>query len=165
MKATQKMKNKRFSVAIPKNLSRAAFIVCALILLIPIAFTLLQGEQNSAMYVCFLLLDLPFLFGGLWARNYRIEVDGDRISVRRWNGARYSFEVSQIEKVVHRVNHTAMGMSEVIKIKAKRRKASAETLMEGFGQMKTYIQERVPEDRIRVIEKEFTKQMGRNERK
>lgn len=133
------LKNKRFSVAFPKNLSRAAFIFCALVLLNPVAFTLFQGERNPAMYVCFLLFDLPFLFGGLWARIYRIDVDGDRISVRRGNGTRYSFEVSEIETVVHRVNHTAMGMSEAIKIETKRHKASAETLMEGFGQMKTYI--------------------------
>ena len=49
-------------------------------------------------------------------------------------------------------------MSEAIRVKAKRRKASAETLMEGFEQMKAYILERVPEDRVRVIEKVFVKQ-------
>ena len=154
----ERSSSKRFSVAFPKSLSRAAFAFCAFILLIPLAFTLFQGERNPAMYVCFLLFDLPFLFCGIWARNYRIDVDGDRICVRRWNGTRYSFEASEIEAVVHRVNHTAMGMSEAIRIKAKRHKASAETLMEGFEQMKAFIQERVPEDRVRVIEKVFVKQ-------
>ncbi|MGX8773785.1 MAG: hypothetical protein ACSW8G_01860 [Bacillota bacterium] len=147
------MSNSKITVTIPRGLSRELFLLCVVILMIPVAFTLFQNERNPAMYVCFALLVIPFLFGGFWAKNYRIVVKDDRFTVRRWNGTQYSFDVSEIEKVTRKINDSGMGTIDAFVIRTGRRKISVDNLMMGSEKMGAYLLEHVPEDRIEVVER------------
>ena len=147
------MSYEHFSVTFPKSISRFFFVLCIIILLIPIAFTLFQGERNPAMYVCFLLFGIPFLLSGIWMRNYRIDVEGSHVSVSRGIGIWYSFEVSDIAKIICKVKNTRMGTSTAIQIFAQHHKIAVSNLMKGSERLSEYIQERVPVELIRVVDK------------
>lgn len=132
------------------------FLFCLVSVAIPLAFTLFQGERNPVMYVCFALLLLPFLICGVWTQLYRIDVYLDEIHVRRGIGTRYSFTLSEIIRVEHRIHHTNAGTNEKITFFTARHKASVETMMiQGFEQMKTYLYENVSSDKIDVKERNY----------
>lgn len=106
------------------------------------------------MTICFILISIPFLIGGIWVKNYQIDVEGSRVKVRRGIGTTYSFEIQDVQKVIRRINHTRTGTTGKCTIYVKNHKLSVESAMTGFEVMLGYITDNVPAERI--ITKEIT---------
>ena len=140
----------RFSVKIPKSISCFMLLTGLVTLIIPVLFTVFQGKLPVAAYCLFFLLSLPFLIAALWMSLFQIDVEEDRWTVRRGIGIRYSFQVSEIEKVEYKIKQTGMGTSVAICIFAKRHKIAVSNMMGGSDKLDAYIQNIVPADRIVV---------------
>ena len=78
----------------------------------------------------------------------------DSITVKRGIGKEYSFNISEITKVVRRVNiNSGIGTMIKITIYTKSRHVSAESLMTGCDNMDSYIVENVDPQKIVTKEK------------
>lgn len=152
------MEKRRFYVAIPKGLFQMVLPICILVFVIPFTIMLFQHSLNPIVLLFFFILDTPLIFSAFWTKNYRIAIEDNHITVRRALGRRFSFEISDIEKVIYRINHTQMGITEKYTIYAEKHRFSVESLMIGYAPMKIYIQTYVPKNKIITKEKTFQNQ-------
>ncbi len=135
------MKYKHFKIYIPRIIFRIGFFFCVFVMAIPLIVMLVQHSWNTIMFVCFLLFVIPFVIGSVWAKNYQIQVDGERITVRRGNGTCFDFETKEIQKVTRKITHTKNGINEKFEIHANHHRVSVEPIMVGYEQMAKYIRE------------------------
>ena len=147
------MQTTRFVVKHPKGLCGFMLFTWLVILIVPVAFTVFQGPLPIAAYCIFLLLGLPFFLGMIWMKVFRVDVDGEEITVRRGIGSRYGFRVAEIERVVYIIKETGMGTSRAIQIFVGRHKLAVSNMLEGADALDAYVQEFVSKDKIEVIER------------
>lgn len=85
----------------------------------------------------------------LWSKVPKITVEGDKITVRKWTGFKYTFTVDDIIEVQCQSTDTSMGLDESFLIKTKQgKKVAIGTLMNGFENMASYIEKNVEQDKI-----------------
>lgn len=146
------MKN-RFKVCAPGwyyKLMLAGFLI---LMLIPVLFYLIDNS-SPVWIVVFAVLLSPFLAAAFWSYRFRITVCQDSITVKRGIGKEYSFNTSEITKVVRRVNiNSGIGTMIKITIYTKSRHVSVESLMTGCDKMDSYITENVDPQKIITKEK------------
>ena len=144
---------KRFTVRLPGwyyKLMIAGFLI---LMLIPVLFYLIGGDSPIGIIVFAVLLS-PFLAAAFWSYRFRITVCQDSITVKRGIGKEYSFNISEITKVVRRVNiNSGIGTMIKITIYTKSRHVSVESLMTGCDNMDSYIVENVDPEKIVTKEK------------
>ena len=144
--------SKTFKVCLPKWHYKFMIVGVLILMLIPVLFYLIDGSSPIWIIVFAILLS-PFLVAALWSYRFRITVRQDIITVRRGIGKEYSFNISEITKVVRRVNiNNNLGTMVKITIYTKSRHVSVETLMTGCDKMESYIAENV--DAGKIITKE-----------
>lgn len=153
------LKKNDFSVYPPPAIGKMVFWGALLFTMVPVAFTIFQGRQHPACYICFALLVTPFFCFSVWAKFFRVTVKENVITVQRGIGTKYSFPVSEITKATRRLNHTKLGNTEnitmgKITIKTKSHKVSVDSLMLNVEKMDAFIREQVSPDLI--ITKEIT---------
>lgn len=145
----EKAGKETFCVRAPKFIPALMFAGTAMLLLIPIAFTLFDGVQHWLAYVSFSLMALPFLLLGIWLSVFRITVDKDMICIRRGIGSTYCFNVADITKVVRKTNHnTTMGTVRLLSVWTGRRRWKVDPLMINSHVMDEYLRKKVPSERI-----------------
>lgn len=146
------MKN-RFKVCAPGwyyKLMLAGFLI---LMLIPVLFYLIDNS-SPVWIVVFAVLLSPFLAAAFWSCRFRITVCQDSITVKRGIGKEYSFNISEITKVVRRVNiNSGIGTMIKITIYTKSKHVSVESLMTGCDNMDSYIIENVDPQKIVTKEK------------
>ena len=79
---------------------------------------------------------------------FRVDVDEDKIVVRRGIGTKYSFTLADIEKVVCIIRPIGVGTSKAFQIYLKGHKLSVGNMMDGFEKMDVYIQNSIPQAKI-----------------
>lgn len=99
--------------------------------------------SGSSVYAGNIITILPWLAVMIWQKMFKITVNDNTITVRRWIGRKYSFDVSKIVKVDWRTVGTMFGMDEIIKIRTASNHVTIYAVMMGTEDMKTYILENV----------------------
>ena len=135
------MKIKRsFTVTNPRIIFELGMILVAFFVVFVILNTIFAEPPHLAMYVCAILfVFLPCSIVMLWSKLFKVTVKGNRITVRKGTGKKYSFDVSEIVKVDWKIVETKMGKNEKITIRTASKHFSVETLMNGFNNMSAYI--------------------------
>lgn len=151
------MKNGQFKVHGSKEVFRYSSIFSILLIIVPSLIMLFSNHWNSALFICCFVMDIPFVIGSIWIKNYQIDVNGNQICVRRGFGKRFSFKIEDIEQVVQRITHTGQGATTKYTIYEKNNTFSIDYLMIGYKQMEDYILENIPLDKIITKEKTLSK--------
>lgn len=111
--------------------------------------TIVSGPLHPALYISALVIVIiPCTAALLWAALFKITVDGETITVRRGNGFKYSFHVSEIVRVDRKIVDTGMGINEKTIIKTAKRKVAIGTLMRNADKMVKYLLENVDDNKI-----------------
>ena len=142
------MIKKHFSVSIPNIYCRLMMFICLMCLGIPVMFSIFQGEFLLAAFIAFAIFGFPFLCASVWMKLFRVDVDEDKIVVRRGIGTKYSFTLADIEKVVCIIRPIGVGTSKAFQIYLKGHKLSVGNMMDGFEKMDVYIQNSIPQAKI-----------------
>lgn len=113
-----------------------------------------SGPLHIGIYICsVVIVFIPCSIIMLWTKLFKITVNGDQITVRKGNGFKYSFHVSEIVQVDRKIVATGMGLNEITTIRTASRHFSVETLMKNAGMFVDYILENVDSSKINVIKK------------
>lgn len=139
---------KKIIVTCSKSIFLYMLFGVALSLFLPIPFTVFGGSQHIALYIIFGLFALPFAYGTLLSKLFKVTVNGRKITVRKGIGGEYSFEVSEIVKVDWKIVINRMGKNEKITIRTASKHFSVESLMDGFDDMSAYISDNVDNNKI-----------------
>ena len=146
------MTKNKFTVSLPKTFFWYMLCGAAVIVLLPVPFTIFQGVQHVALYILCGAISLPFICYMIKSKLYKISVDGQKITLRK--GIRvYSFDVSEIEKVDWKITITMLGQNDKIVVKTASKRFSVETLMVGFDRMSEYISTNVDTSKIKTHKK------------
>lgn len=109
---------------------------------------------HIGIYICsVVIVFIPCSIIMLWTKLFKITVNGDQITVRKGNGFKYGFHVSEIVQVDRKIVATGMGLNEITTIRTASRHFSVETLMKNAGMFVDYILENVDSSKINVIKK------------
>ena len=138
-----------FDVAAPRGFSRFMLGTTALLALVPIGFAL-AGELPVAGAVSFAILLSPFLLAAVWARRFKVTVRQGLVSVNPGliRGP-WSFTAGDVTKVVRHINHNkSVGTMTKMTVRARGRRVSIETLMQGSEEFEEFILENVDAGRI-----------------
>ena len=79
-------------------------------------FSIFQGEFLLTAFIAFTIFGFPFLCASVWMKLFRVDVDEDKIVVRRGIGTKYSFTLSDIEKVICTIRSIGVGRSKAFQI-------------------------------------------------
>lgn len=142
---------KKFTVTNPSivfwlYLFIVGFFVVAIIL------NIIFSEQFPvSMCVCVtIFIFIPGICVMLWSKIPKITVEGDRITVRKWTGIKYTFTVDDIIEVQCQSTETHLGLDKSFLIKIRQgKKVAISTLMNGFENMAAYIEKNVEQDKIK----------------
>ena len=170
---------KKFEVINPKQTFNMVFYLTLVLIVVTCVINAIANGVEIAMFVCFSLLLLPMIIAYIWMNMYKVMVDGDKITVRRGIGIKYTIDVSEIErinwKIVHNkftqkepmdtvnpkanIVHNVMANNyadnkgnENVIIRTKNRRFSVSTVMIGFSKISKYLKENVDESKIIVKE-------------
>lgn len=149
-------KSDKFTVSNPPILQKLILILVAMVVLINIFFTVTDGPQ-AAMYISFAVFLFPFIVGMVWAKLFKVTVNGRTVSVRRGTGVKYSFDVSEITQVKRKIVYNQMGGNEKLTVKAGSKKFAVGSLMIGFDKLSDYIDKNVDRSKVIVSEKNLNR--------
>lgn len=111
---------KAFDVYIPKWLYKLTIITILTFSIIPIIFCLVEGFNLICIITFAILFIIPFLIAAIWCYRFRVIVRKDTITVKPAFRKKYSFNVSEITKVIRTVVMTrGAGINTKIKVCTK----------------------------------------------
>jgi hypothetical protein len=101
------------------------------------------------------IIVIPLLIITINFKLYRIKVDGSTFTVNRGFRKTYTFDVSDIDRIIWKIHMTQWGRMDIIRIETDsyRRHFRVETYMEGFEKMINYLANHVPESKIEYRKK------------
>ena len=88
---------------------------------------------------------------------FRVTVNGSTITVRKGLIGRFSCDVSDVTKIIWRINFNYMGKMENVAIWIGRKKFAVETLMENSDKFYAFLKENVDPDIIHERTRNFVK--------
>ncbi len=140
---------KAFDVYIPKWLYKLTIITILTFSIIPIIFCLVEGFNLICIITFAILFIIPFLIAAIWCYRFRVIVRKDTITVKSAFRKKYSFNVSEITKVIRTVVMTrGAGINTKIKVCTKYKHVTVELLMIGSDKFYRYIEENVSPEKI-----------------
>ena len=140
---------KAFDVYIPKWLYKLTIITILTFSIIPIIFCLVEGFNLIRIITFAILFIIPFLIAAIWCYRFRVIVRKDTITVKSAFRKKYSFNVSEITKVIRTVVMTrGAGINTKIKVCTKYKHVTVELLMIGSDKFYRYIEENVSPEKI-----------------
>lgn len=145
---------KCLTVTNPPVIFRLCLCILGFFVILVLANTLFAPPPHTAMYVCVtIFVFIPGTIAALWAKMFRIQVEGRTISVRKCLGlVNFRFSVSDIAGVEWKTTATQFGRSEkVLVTTSDGKKVSIETLMVHSEEMIRFIEENVDEMKIKRI--------------
>ena len=149
------MKN-TFRVYLPRWYYKLMFICSLILSMVPTIFCIVDGI-DIACIIAFAIFIVPILMASLWSYRFRITVMEDIITVKQKKKKKYSFNVSEITKVIRKVVlNSGIGTSVKITVYTESKHVSVESLMIGIDKFDRYIKEKVNPEKI------STKVMGEN---
>ena len=146
-------RKKHFTVTLPPLLFwiyMAIFIFFAILLTIEI---ITSENPTAAVIIVSLFILLPCLIVMLWARSFKVEVNGSVIKVRKGLGLIHrSFDVADITLVQAELADSKLGrIQSLILYRAGRKAVSVGTTMPGFEKFRKYITENVDESKFQQV--------------
>lgn len=149
------MKN-TFRVYLPRWYYKLMFICSLILSMVPTIFCIVDGI-DIACIIAFAIFIVPILMASLWSYRFRITVREDTITVKPGFRKKYSFNVSEITKVIRKVVlNSGIGTNVKITVYTESKHVSVESLMIGIDKFDRYIKEKVDPEKI------STKVMGEN---
>ncbi|MEE0060610.1 MAG: hypothetical protein UE295_07275 [Acutalibacteraceae bacterium] len=141
---------KKFTVTNPSIIFWLYLFIVGFFVVALILNTIFSEQFPIAMCVCVtIVIFIPGIWAMLWSKVPKITVEGDKITVRKWTGFKYTFTVDDIIEVQCQSTDTSMGLDESFLIKTKQgKKVAIGTLMNGFENMASYIEKNVEQDKI-----------------
>lgn len=123
-----------------------------------IVISLIQQKFILPMYIIIILLvTVPSVFALMWINLFSVVANERTITVRRWSGSRFSFDISEIISVQWKIVDTDFIHTEKITVNTANKRFSVDTAMNGFDQLAGYIQGNVDNRRIQYIKKDNRK--------
>ena len=145
-------KRNKFTVTCPNGIARTILFLFALVVVLLVLNTIFSKPPHYPMYItATLFVFIPFSIPLLWLKLFKVIVNGHKITIRKGNGIKYSFDVSEIEYIKWIVtgSNNYMPQLENIRIKTESgKKFAIDTAMDGFDEMSAYIKENVDESKI-----------------
>lgn len=146
----KKKKKTSFTVTYPPIIICLSLVLIAFFVTLTVLYTIFS-DPHPLLYICtIVIVFIPCTSVFLWAKLFKVTVNGNRITVRRHNGFKYSFDVSEIVRVDRKIVETGMGANEIITIRTNSRHFKVETLMRGSDKMLEYILENVNSRKIHI---------------
>lgn len=145
----------RFTVICPPTIFNLGVFLIAIMVALAVIYTLTTEPPHIVMYICFVLIILPFAIGMLYTKMFKVTVEGSTVTVRKTLGFKYSFDVSEIERIDWKISLTAMGKIEKITVRTTKKKFTVENLMIGSDEMIAFLKENVAGGKIRTKIKKF----------
>lgn len=118
----------QFTVTFTRGVIGIIILTFALIIFLPVLFTLTQGVQHITMYVTFGIMALFIACSGLHCIVFKITVNGRSIHVRKGVFSEFILDVSDIDRLDWIVASTGYGHLEDITVRAGSLKFSVATL-------------------------------------
>lgn len=120
------------------------------VLCVVIIWTIIKQEVNIALLVSvFLTLVLPFTWGAIWLRTFKVIIEDDSITVKKY-WSRKEFNIGDCIKAKHKIVDTNFMHSEKISITAKKCKFSVDSSMKNFPDFLNFVKNNLPSEVIEV---------------
>ena len=147
---------KSFELYAPRWYYKLILIISLILSMIPVIFGIKDGFDIISTIV-FAIFITPFFVLALLSYRFRITVREDTITVKPGFRKKYSFNVSEITKVIRKVVlNSGIGTNVKITVYTESKHVSVESLMIGIDKFDRYIKEKVDPEKI------STKVMGEN---
>lgn len=140
-----------FTLKQPKLISQLMFALMGVSLAAVAANLLFAPPPHTGVILVFtVLVFIPCTLIILWAKLFKIEVRGTRVSVQRAFGmVRHHLDVSEITRVKYRNVQNQMGLNQKMTLYTSKGKiVSAETLMVNFEMLDAFIKSNVCNENI-----------------
>ncbi len=151
-------RKKSFTLTQPPVLMWLALMIMGFFLVLMVVDMLATSSLDIAMAVVITMVILiPCTLIFLWAKFFRIKVEGTTISVRRFFGiVNYRFDVTDITAVRCITVQNRMGQNQNIKLYTSTgKKVPVETLMVNSEKMNKFIEENVDQSKFQNSFKTF----------
>lgn len=142
---------KSFTVTQPTMLIWLALILMGVFVAVTVIDMLASGVSIAKLILVTVVIFIPCGLIALWAWLFRIQVEGNVISVRRFFGLiNYRFDVSDITVVACKTVKNQIGQNQKITLYTSTgKKVPIETLMINSEKMIKFIEENVEEEKFR----------------
>ena len=141
--------DKNIKVSCPRSPLRVLVFLNIFFIVLIAVYTFFSDGPHYKMYIAVaILIFLPSVFAGLWLALFSLSVDGEKITVRRFNGAKRSFFVSDILELERKIVHTDMVNTEKITIHTANGKYSVDSAMDNFEELSEFLLNNVSSDKI-----------------
>ena len=151
-------RKKGFTLTQPPMLMWMALMIMGFFLVLMVVHTLAASSPDIAMVaVVTIVILIPCTLVILWAKFFRIKVEGTTISVRRFFGiVNYRFDVTDITVVRCKTVQSRMGRNQKIKLcTSTGKKIPVETLMINSREMIQFLAENVDKSKFQNSFKTF----------
>lgn len=135
----------RFTVKAVDFIQPLALLMTALFAAVCIINTLANGFQKS-MYIAMGLFLLPFWLAWLWAKRFKVTVNGEKLTARKLLRT-YQLTVNEITRVKSLYRDNRRMQLESIKIKTPRGTIRLNAFTLGLDRMAAYLAENVPKEK------------------
>lgn len=120
------------------------------VLCIVTVWTAISQEVNAALLVSTsVTLILPFTWGAVWLKTFKVIVNGSTIIVRRY-WSKKEFCLDDCIKIKHKIVDTDFIHSERISVTAKKCKFSVDSSMNNYKTFRDYIMSNLSSEKIEI---------------
>lgn len=155
---------KKITVKAPKVFVQLSLFICFIFIVIMVLERLFGKPPYLPMVVIIILLIIiPFGSIAIYYQLFRVTLKNDIITVRKGNGRKYSFNISDIDQVIIKIAESDTVHTERTIIKAKKKKVTIENIMKNYKKMHNYIIENVDDNIIETRKKDLRKKTREEE--
>lgn len=125
------------------------------IMIFSAALEIINYKETAAHIFIPLMVYLPCTFVIMYICLFEVTVKDKMVNVRNWRGKKYSFNVSEINKVIIRKTKTNGLTGETLKVKVHGNSFRVDPFKKNYDKFKKFIEENVSPEKIKIINRDW----------